>query len=115
MEYIAHADTCILYDDRVLHSDDHDYCDIVAYNSLGDFDIINLGYQVLLPHMYDENKLLFKINIEIDDAKTRKHIITVKTCVNMKNVPINDDEKEKDLPIYEANVKILVPILKGEF
>lgn len=109
--YIAHSDTCVLYDDKVLNSDNHDYYNIVPYDFLGEFDIINLGYKVFLPHMYDVNKLLFKINIEIDDAKTRKHIITVKTCVNMKKV--SNNEYEKDLPIYEANVKILVPIVKG--
>lgn len=116
MEYIAHADTCVLYDDRVLNSDDHNYSKIVGSKnpaSLGDFDIINLGYKVFLPHMYDADKLLLKINVEIDDVKTRRHIITIKTCVNMKKVV--DNEYEKDLPIYEANLKILVPIVKGEF
>ena len=113
MQYIAHADTCILYDNKVLNSYTHDYINITPSDFLGDFDIIDLGYKVFLPHMYDADKLLFNINIEIDDAKTRKHIITVKTCVNMKKV--SNNEYEKDLPIYEANLKILVPILKGDF
>lgn len=114
MQYIVHADTCVLYDDKIIQSDDHDYCDVVGFKSpasLGDFDIINLGYRVILPHVYDVNKLLFKVNIYIDDAKTRKHIITVKTCVNMKKITKN--KYEKDLPIYESNLKILVPILRG--
>lgn len=112
MRYIVHADTCVLYDnDMVLQSNDHDLCDVVGCKnpaSLGDFDIINLGYKVILPHDYDVNKLLFKVIIDVNDEK-RNHIITVKTCVKMKRVSYN--EYEKDLPIYEANVKILVPIL----
>ena len=114
--YIAHADTCVLYDNRVLHSDTHDYCDAVGFknpDSLGDFDIVNLEYKIILPHIYDVDKLIFKVNVDIDDTKTRKHIITVKTYVNMKKVA--DNEYEKDLPIYKANLKILVPIVKGEF
>ncbi len=113
MRYIVHADTCVLYDDKVLSSDSHDYCDVDGLKhpaSLGDFDIINLGYKVILPHDYYVNKLLFKVNIDVNDAKTREHIITVKTCVKMKK--ITNNEYEKDLPIYESNIKILVPILK---
>lgn len=114
-KYLAHTSTCVLYDDRVLKADNHDCNKVVGSknpDSLGDFDIIDLRYQVYLPHFYDVSKLLFKAYIEIDDANTRKHIITVKTCVNMKK--ISDNEYEKDLPIYEASVKILVPIVKGE-
>lgn len=114
MQYIVHTDTCVLYDDRVLQSDDHDYCDVVGLKSpasLGDFDIINLEYKVILPHDYDANKLIFKVNIDVDDAKTRKHIITVKTCVKMKK--INNNKYERSVPIYETNLKILVPILRG--
>jgi hypothetical protein len=51
------------------------------------------------------------VNVDIDDEKTRKHIITVKTCVKMKR--INNNIYERSVPIYESNLKILVPILRG--
>ena len=112
MKYIIHSDTCVLYDDMVLRHDINTYCvvGLKRPDSLGNFDIINLGHQVVLPHVYDVNNLLFKIKVDVDDAKTLEHIITVKTYVDMKK--ISNNKYEKDLPIYKSNLKILVPILR---